>query len=177
MASVKYDALFNSVKHEVGSLNSIWATHLVNGAVALENMDNYILAEKAGYDTDGNLTCKALTDATKEGFLVTTVEEDQIMEGETYTDFYNAKDDMVRLTPVVERLRFETSAFELNAGVTAPVKGFVAHFNPATKKFIVSDVATPHASYATAKNKFEVVGVDTDFGYGLDKTTIRLEAK
>jgi hypothetical protein len=140
-------------------------------------MDNYLLAELGTRDADGNLTCQTLTDVTKESFLITTVEEEQLMEGEEYVDFYNATSEPVRLTRLETGVRFDTSAFSLNAGVTEVVRGLVAHFDPTTKKYILSTVGSPHASYATANKKFEVVDEDSDFGYALGKSTIKLECK
>lgn len=184
MASRLYDLISTSGTHQIGSLNTKWTVHMTNGAVATENMENYTLAE-IFYDA-GILKCKQLTDVTKKGYLVTTVEEDQLLEGETYTDFYNATDEIIRLTDVAEQKnsRFETSAFELNADgvanggttVTEVAVGMVAHFNPTTKKYMISNAASPATAYATAVNKFEVVDADSDFGYAFDKPTIRLRS-
>ena len=174
MASRLTDALSVSGNHEIGQLNTKWTVHLANGAKATENMENFTLAE-IFYD-GGVLKCKQLTDATKKGYLVTTVEEDQLLDGETYTDFYNGKNEVVRLTDVKVQLnsRFETTAFSKNTGVVDIEEGYVAHFDPATKKYIVSAPATLHADHATAINHFEVVDADSEFGYAFDKPTIRL---
>ncbi|APR02510.1 TPA: phage morphogenesis protein [Clostridium botulinum] len=177
MATRMYDALMERGNHEIGNLNSIWANPFVNGAILEENVDNFTLVELTGYDEEGNVKCKQLSDITKQGFLVTTVEEEHLMEGETYVDFYNAKGEIARLHRPKQDLRFETSAFELNAGAAKLVYGQVAHFDPAKKKYIISDSASTHADYDKATNKFEVVGIDTDFGYAFDKQTIRLMAK
>ncbi len=174
MATRLYDAISQRGNHEIGSLNSKWTVHMANGAIADENIENYTLVET--YWTEGELHCKQLTDVTKKGYLVTTVEEDQLMEGEEYVDFYNAKGEVVRITDVEKQKnsRFETSAFSLNAGVSSIERGFVAHFDPTTKKYIVSNPASVHADYTTAVNKFEVVDEDSDFGYTFDKSTIQL---
>lgn len=182
MASRMTDVLTIRGAHEIGSINTKWTKHMTNGAIADGNMENYTLAEILW--TDGELHCVQLTDATKKGYLVTTVEEDQLMEGEEYLDFYNATDEIIRLTDVdvQKNSRFETSIFELNADglanggttVTAAAVGDVAHFNPTTKKYMISLASAAATAYGTAVNKFEVVGLDTDFGYPLDKTTIRL---
>lgn len=181
MASRMYDAISKTGEHGIGDLNTKWAKHLVNGAITYENIDNYTLAELSGYDSDNNLTCKQLSDVKNEGFLVTTIEEEQLLQigdyQETYPDFYNGKDEIVRLTRLEKGVRFDTSSFSLNTGVTAVTVGMVAHFDPTTKKYIISVAATPHADYANAANKFEVVNPDSDFGYEYDVKTIKLQCK
>lgn len=165
--------------HQIGQLNTKWTKHLANGAKATEDFDNYLLVELS-YNTDQELVCKVLTDNTKKGYLATTIEEESLLQtdgfSEEYVDFYNAEGEMVRVTDVdaQKNSRFETSAFSLNAGVTEAKKGFVAHFDVTTKKYIISNPASAHADYAGAVNKFEVVDVDTDFGYAFDVATIRL---
>ena len=133
MASRLFDIISTRGNHEIGSLNTKWTKHMANGAIADEDIENYTLVET--YWVDGELHCKYLTDVTKKGYLVTTVEEDQLMEGEEYTDFYNAEGEIVRITDVAaqKNTRFETSAFTLNEGVGAVAVGMVAHFDPASK--------------------------------------------
>lgn len=174
MATRMFDTLSQKGNHEIGSLNTKWTTHIANGAVATENVENYTLVET--WYEENELKCKPLTSTTKKGYLATTIEEEQLLEGEEYVDFYNAIGEIVRVTDVKEQKnsRFETSAFTKNAGVSAIVRGMVAHFDPATKKYIVSNPTSPHASYANAVNKFEVVDEDSEFGYAFDKPTIRL---
>lgn len=179
MASRGYQTIGQRGNHEIGSLNTKWTVHLANGAMATEDFDNYLLVE-LDRNEEGDLTCKVLTDSTKKGYLATTIEEEHLLQtdgfNEEYVDFFNGEGEMVRVTDVdaQKNSRFETSAFSLNDGVAEAKKGFVAHFNPATKKYIVSNPASAHADYAGAVNKFEVVDVDTDFGYAFEKTTIRL---
>ena len=182
MATRMNDVLTQRGNHEIGNLNTKWTKHMANGAIADENIENYTLVETLW--TDGELHCKQLTDATKKGYLITTVEEEQLMEGEEYVDFYNAAGEIIRLTDVdaQKNSRFETSAFVLNddavanggSAISAVQVGQVAHFDPASKKYMISDPSSPATAYDTAVNKFEVVGADTDFGYAFDKTTIRL---
>lgn len=180
MASRGFDTIGVRGTHQIGQLNTMWTKHMVNGAKALENIDNYLLVELSRNADTGELECKTLTDETKKGYLVTTIEEEHLLQtdgfNEEYVDFYNAKDEMVRITDVEaqKNTRFETSAFSLNAGVTEAKKGYVAHFDASTKKYIVSNPASAHADYANAVNKFEVVDVDTDLGYAFGVTTIRL---
>ena len=165
--------------HQIGALNTKWAKHLANGAMATEDFDNYILVELTR-DLEGQLQCKPLTSTTKKGYLATTIEEEHLLQtdgfSEEYVDFYNAEGEMVRVTDVdvQKNVRFETSAFAKNAGVTEVKRGFVAHFDPTTKKYIVSNPSSAHAAYATAVNKFEVVDVDTDLGFAFEIPTIRL---
>ena len=179
MSTRLYDLLTQKGSYGVGDLKTKWAKQLVNGAIVTNaKVDNYTIVELAGRDEDGNLTCKQLSDNTKKGYLVTTVEEEQLMNiggvQETYTDFYNAIGEVARLTYLDEGLEFETSSFSKNTGVEAIADGMVAHFDVATKEFIVSDSKTPHTDYAGAKTKYEVTNKDSDFGYGLDVETIQL---
>lgn len=175
MATRLYDAISQRGEYNIGSLNSKWTVHMVNGAIVDEDVENYTLVE-IFYDAEGELHCKQLTDVKNKGYLVTTVEEDQLMEGEEYTDFYNGEGEIIRITDVKVQTnsRFETSAFSKNAGVTDIKKGFVAHFDPTTKKYIVSNSSSAHADYDNAVNKFEVVDEDSPFGFPFDKQTIRL---
>lgn len=178
MSSRMFKTIGERGTHEIGQLNTKWTVHMANGAVASEDFDNYLLVELF-YD-EGQLKCKVLTDNTKKGYLATTIEEEDLLQtdgfSEEYVDFFNGKDEMVRITDVDQQKnsRFETSAFSKNTGVTTISKGFVAHFDPTTKKYIVSNPASAHADYVTAVNKFEVVDEDSDFGYAFDKATIRL---
>lgn len=179
MASRGYKTIGERGTHEIGALNSKWANHLVNGAVALEDFDNYLLVELER-DAEGVLGCKVLTDNTKKGYLATTIEEEDLLQtdgfSEEYVDFYNATGDMVRVTDVdvQKNVRFETSAFTKNTGVTEIKRGFVAHFDPTTKKYIVSNPTSLHTDYTDAVNKFEVVDEDTDLGFAFEVPTIRL---
>ena len=178
MSSRIRDAIFTRGNHQVGTLNTLWPEPLANGAKALADFDNFILVERAGYDTDGNITCQPLSAVTNKGYLVATVEEEHLLTefGETYVDFYNATGEMVNLIILRTGVRFETSAFTKNTGVTTMTKGMVAHFDPTSKTFIISAAGTPHADYATAVNKFELVHEDSDFGYNIGKATVRLMA-
>lgn len=180
MANRIFEQIFTQGTHEVGVLNSSFSKHIVNGAkLTVADSDNYLLVEDAGFDSEGVRLVKPLTDTTKKGLLLTTVEE-EVLFGDAelqgnYTDFYNAVDEMVRPTIQEEYLHFETSAYSLNTGVTVPAYGLVAHYDVATKKYILSDAGSAHLDYATAGNKYLVVGVATDFGANVGKATIRLE--
>lgn len=178
MASRLFRAIGQRGNHEIGTLNTKWTKHMANGAMAAEDFDNYILVEILR-DDEGQLTCKPLSDTKKKGYLATTIEEEHLLQvdgiSEEYVDFFNGKGEMVRITDVdaQKNSRFETSAFSANGDITIK-EGFVAHFDPTTKKYIVSDPTSAHVDYETAINKFEVVHTDSDFGYAFDKPTIRL---
>ena len=180
MSSRLLKALTEVGSHQVGTLNTSWAKQVVNGAkLTTADVDNFTLVEMDGRDTDGNKQCKQLSVNTNKAYLITTVEEEQLQNiggvQENYTDFFNEVGEMVRLTVLEDGLHFETSAFSFNVGTTVAIKGLVAHFDVATKKYILSVAGTAHADYATASAQFEVVNEDTDFGYGLSVPTIRLE--
>ena len=183
MANRIFKSLFTEGNHEVGTVNTSWAKPIANGAIlTTADIDNYLLVEFDGYNSDGVRQCKPLTDTTKKGLLVTTVEEESLFADEAsiqgnYKDFYNEVGEIVNLTIQEEYLRFETSAFTLNTGVTAPTYGHVAHYDTATKKYIISNPASAHADYATAGNKYEVVDPSTDFGFNVGKACVRLECK
>lgn len=182
MASAKIDALLATSNHECGVVNTSWAKEFTNGAkLTVANADNFTLVELAGFDADGNFQCKPLTANTVKGFLLTTNEEEALYgDGElqgNYTDFYNKLGDMCKLTVQEQYLRFETTAFTLNAGLGSVARGNVAHYDFTTKKYIISAVGTENAGYAAAVNKYDVVGVDTDFGQNIGVTTVRLMCK
>ena len=181
MATRLLDVLTQEGTHAVGNLNSKWAKHYANGAILTGgNVDNFTIVELDGYDTEGNAKCKKLADKTHKGYLVTTVEEEQLQNfagfQEGYRDFYNKEGEIIRLTMLDSDLRFETSAFTKDSnnsdGITV---GDVAHFDVSTGKYIISLSSNAHTDYATSANKFEVVGVDTDLGYAYGIQTIRLK--
>lgn len=182
MANKKFEALFATNSYGVGTINTSWSKNLTNGAkLTVADASNYTLVELAGYDSDGNALCKPLSSNTVKGFILSTNEEEALYgDGElqgNYTDFYNKVGDMCNLTIQESYVRFETSAFTKNAGLATIALGNVAHFDVATQKYIVSAVGSAHADYAASANKYEVVGVDTDFGQNVGVTTIRLMCK
>lgn len=180
MASRIMKILTQTGTHGIGTLNTAWAKQVANGAkLTTADVDNYTLVEMDGRDADGNKQCKQLSAKANKAFLVTTVEEEQLQNigiiQETYVDFYNEVGEMVRLTRPEVGVRFETSSWSFNAGVTVAIKGLVAHFDTATKKYILSTSGAPHADYAGSSVQFEVVDEDTDFGYAYAVPTVRLE--
>ena len=185
MANYKMKVLLQEGTHEVGVLNSSQSRDIVNGAkLTGGDLDNFLLVEDAGWDEEDGRLCKALSDNTKKGFLVTTIEEESLYADEeflqgNYRDFYNAQGEFVRMTLLEAYVtRFETSAFELNSGVDKATRGMVAHYDATKKKYIISKSASDaEAGYSTAVNKFEVVDVETDFGFNVGVPTIRLESR
>lgn len=160
------DALKKKGTHAVGNLASIKVRTLNHGAkVEGEPIDNFTLVE-LDFNEDGERVCRQLSDVTKKGYLIASPEARYL--GEDLTDFYNDVGEYARIVYLDEGLRFDTSAFEGEA-----VNGKVAHFDPATKKFIIHDGT--HADFANAKAKFLVVGSEEEVGYHLGVPLVRLE--
>lgn len=176
MASRILDALKQQGNHEVGNINS-WKIRVVpNGAVVVDApIDNFTLVE-LGFGENGERTCKQLSAVGNKGYLIASVER-RYVPGEQMVDCYNAVGERVRIIVLDEGLRFDTSAFSLNTDVTEIKNGQVAHFDPATKKFIISDPTATHADYATARDKFFVVSNEDDLEYTNGKPLVRLEVQ
>lgn len=174
MASRFLDALTAKGGNQIGSLNTMWTKHMANGAIATEDIQNYTLAEIAW--VDGVLTCKKLSDPANKGYLVTTVEEDQLFQelgfSETYRDFYNAEGEIIRITDVdaQKNSRFETSAISAEDATTV-AEGQFAYWDVATGTY---KITTDLTDLDAVVNKFEVVDADTMLGYSFDVPTIRL---
>lgn len=166
MATELEKALNQYKKRTTGAVNSWKVRTLSHGAKVIEEMDNFILGE-LGFDENGERTVKPLSDVANKGYLVATVERRYM--GEPIDAFYNAVGDRARVIYLDEGLRFETSAFE----GTDVANGRFAHFNPATKKFILHDGS--HADYAGAVDKFVVVNHEDDLEYTQESAQIRLE--
>lgn len=159
--------------HAVGSINVIQVKTLANGAkVTGAAVDNWTLVELAGFNEDGERLCKAVTAKDKKGYLVASVE--QRFLGEDISHFYNDVDDFARLVVLeADYTRFEASNYTLSV-VTEVENGQVAHFDVATKKFIISALATPHADFATSAYQFEVVADLEDTAGNFLQPTVRL---
>lgn len=173
----KIAELFKKGTHNVGVINSKHARSLANGGILVGgDLDNYTVVEFAGYDAEGNDTFKALVDNATKGFLVATVEEEDLysdvalLQG-NYYDFYNAVGEAIRVFAQERDLRFEASNYS-----GTPVQGHLAYYDKATKKFVIVG-ATATTEYTNAGNKYVVVDVNTSFGDNLDVPTIRLQAK
>lgn len=154
-------------KHAVGNLNSLKIKTVAHGAlVEGADVDNFTLVE-LGFNADGERTCKQLSDVANKSYLIATPETRYM--GEELVDFFNGVGERARIVVLEDAYtRFDTSAFS-----GTPEKGKVAHFDPATKKFLIHDGA--HADYAGAKAKFLVVSNEEDLDYTLGAPTVRLE--
>lgn len=158
MASVIVQTLKNLPKHNVGSLNQ-WTKDLLNqGAIVdTSDMDNYTLGE-LGFNAKGKRVVKPLTDQTKKGVLVASV-EDWMQEFETMAQFYNAVGEYARIVYQTQNHHFEASNFEL-ANSSKPVKnGQDVHYDITKKKYIISNDTTNHTDYTAAGNKYIVVDI------------------
>ena len=95
---------------------------------------------------------------------------------EDLSKFYNAVGEKGRLVVLEpDYTRFSTSSYTKNAGLATVVRGNVAHFDVATKKFIISAAGSAHADYATSYNQFIVVADETDTAGEFSVPTIRLQ--
>lgn len=161
--------------HEIGNLSSIKIRTLNQGALVVDApIDNFTVVE-LGFDAEGDRTCKQLTDVTKKSYLIAAPENR--MMNEELVDFYNDIGERARIVFFEEGLRFDTSAFEKNTGVTTIKNGQVAHWDVAKKKFLIQEAASPVAAYATANKKFLVVLSEDDLEYTAGKTLVRLEVQ
>lgn len=176
MASTILKAYTTEGTHNVGNINSINVLTLANGAVVkTADMDNWVIAKLDGtYDADtGRPNCVVASAATDRGYLVASPE--QRFLGEEVNNFYNEVGEPVRLVILQPNYtRIEVSNHSFNAGVTEVVKGLVAHFDPTTKKYILSTAGAAHAAYATAGHQFEVVGDLDDTSGHFTESVVRL---
>lgn len=160
-------------KHAVGSLNTIQAKTLANGAkVSEEPVDNWTLVELAGFDEEGVRLCKALSDKAKPAYLVATPE--QRFLGEDISHFFNDVDEMIR--PVVlesHYTRFECSNFKFNDGVTEVKNGQVAHYDITEGVYIISEANLAHVDFEDSAYQFEVVADLNDTAGNFLQPTVR----
>ncbi|MFB5759097.1 hypothetical protein [Paenibacillus medicaginis] len=175
MATRQLKVLTEVGTHGVGSLNVIQVKTLSGGAKVIgTDVDNYTLVEDAGFNADGDRTVKQLSAITNKAYLIASPEIRNM--GEALVDFYNGVGEFARIViPEPGYTRFETSSYSLNTGVSEVAKGHVAHFDPATKKFIISVAGTPHTDYAGSSAQFLVVASEDETGYTLGAPTVRLE--
>lgn len=174
MATRQTQILKQKGSHEVGNLNNIKIKTVNHGAIVTgADVDNFTLVE-LGFDANGERTAKQLAAKGNKAYLIASPEARYM--GEELVDFYNAVGERARIVVLEPAYtRFDTSAFTLNAGVSAVANGLVAHFDVATKKFILSAAGTPHADFATSSAQFAVVSNEADAEYGLGKPVVRLE--
>lgn len=174
MATRQFRALQERGNHEVGNLNNIKIKTLAYGAVVTGgDIDNFTLGE-VGFGADGERTVKQLSAIDKKAYLVASPEARYM--GESLVDFYNAEGERARLV-ILEPgyTRFDTSAYAKNTEATEIKNGQVAHFDPASKKFIISAAGSAHADYAGSSAQFVVVGAEDDLEYVAGKPVVRLE--
>lgn len=175
MATQKLINLTNPVLHEVGTLNSWRVRDIANGAiVAATPIDNYTIVELA-FNSEGERIATQLSNVANPQYLIASVERRYI--GEELAEFYNGVGERARIVILDQGVRFQTTAFSLNAGKTEVNKGDVAHFDPTSKKYIVSNAGSPHSGYASASTKFTVVGDVEDTAGNFYKDNIRLEVQ
>lgn len=169
MATRQMKALIERGTHNVGNLNNLKIKTVAHGAIVVdEDVDNFTLVE-LGFNEDGERVCRQLSDVTKKSYLIATPEVRNLGLGEELVDFYNAVGEHARIVILEEGYtRFDTSAF-----TGEPANGKVAHFDPATKKFIIHD--GEHADYANAKAKFLVVNNEDNLDYTCGLPLVRLE--
>lgn len=174
MATRQFQALTEKGTHAVGNLSNLKIKTVNYGAIVTgADIDNFSLVE-LGFNADGERTATQLSAITKKAYLIASPEARYM--GEELVDFYNAVGERARIVILEEGYtRFDTSAFSLNTGVTEVAVGQVAHFDPATKKFIISDAGNPHADYAGSSAQFVVVSNEADMEYSLGAATVRLE--
>lgn len=175
MATRQLKVLTERGNHEIGNLTSMKIRTLNHGALVITApIDNFTIVE-LGFNAEGERTCKQLSDVTKKSYLIASPENR--MMNEELVDFYNEVGERARIVFLDEGVRFDTSAFEKNTGVTTIKNGQVAHFDVAKKKFLIQEAASPVAAYATATKKFLVVLNEDDLEYTAGKILVRLEVQ
>jgi hypothetical protein len=148
--------------HAVGNLNSSQVV-TIGEVKAGASLENYTLVELS-YNGSGERVANYLSDITKTGYLACAVEV--LYDSEQLKEYYIGSGEYFRTVHIQRGLRFETSSY-----TGTPVNGQFAHFDPATKKFVVDGAVAS----ATAKNNFLIVDANTaEYGFGLP--TVRLEA-
>ena len=165
MASNVLDAMKNLRQnlHNVGSLNQWKKKSLNQGVIADEDMDNFTLVKIEFDPATGERIAKHIANNQEKGVLVASV-EDYMQQYETISSFFNEKGERIRIVATEVGMRFECSNvdYEDQNLVDNPIKnGQVAHYDQASKKFIISNV-TPGGTvnYQAAANKLVVVDKD-----------------
>lgn len=171
MATKAFQALTEKDQHTVGNINSssLYVKDIPNGVKFKADADNFTLVELAF--ENGERVASPLSAVTKQGYLVASPERRYL--DEDIDAFYVGAGEYGRIIHLDKGIRFETSAFTLNTGVTELAVGLSAHFDPTSKKFIVHDGT--HADFATAVNQFVVVAGQEDVRYTLGQPLVKLE--
>lgn len=178
MATELQRALSNQAnKHSVGNLVSTrkHIQDLANGALYVEDVDNFHLVEIEFSATSGEPEAKYLTDNTIDKskiFLSAGMDGQRFNAGEEISGFFNGVGEKQRVVYLTQGLIFDTSAFELDATVTEVAVGNFAHYNPATKKFVIHDGT--NADYANASVKFVVRRNESETMFTLGQPMVRL---
>ena len=174
MSTRQLKAMQERGNHEVGNLSNIKIKTLAHGAMVTGgDIDNFTIGE-LGFGEDGERTVKQLSAIDKKQYLVASPEARYL--GEDLVDFYNAEGERARIVILEEGYtRFDTSAYAKNTDATEIKNGQVAHFDPASKKFIISAPGSAHADYEGSSAQFVVVGAEDDLEYVAGKPVVRLE--
>lgn len=155
MATQKYSS------HAVGNLNSKEDVLTIPEVKAGADLDNYTLVELT-HDGSGVRVATQLSDITKKSYLACAVEV--LYDNEFLKEFYIGTGEFFRAIHLKAGVRFESSAY-----TGTPVVGQFAHFDPATKKFVVDAVKN-----ATAVNNFLIVDI-VALDYSIGVPALRLE--
>lgn len=175
MATNAFRALTKKDKRTVGNLVSThkYIRDFANGGLYVEDVDNFHLVEGAFNALTGEFEVKYLTDKTKDAqhtFLAAGVEQRFLVQ-DGIEQFFNGQGERQRIVYLTNGLIFDTSAYTLNSDVSALAAGQKAHYDTATKKFLVHDGT--HADYATATIKLEVKSSENDVAYTLGQPMVR----
>ena len=155
--------------HEVGHMMTMFKHRetLPFGAVlTVADQDNYLPVYLDGYNADGEEICKPVDSLTIGGmYLITSPEARhyQNVASETLGDFFNEVGEKITLDMMkVGTTTFQSTAFSYHASVTVAVKGNVAYYDFATKKYIVSTLGGAPTAYTNSGTQFEVVYGEAD---------------
>ncbi len=157
MSSIVLKAIANlgKEKHAVGSLNNHDIKMVNMGAKCKEDIDNFMIVE-LGFNEKGERICSLLSDVTKKGYLIASV-EDYLSQYENISSFFNGEGEMARIVIQEAGTRFECSNV-VGSESSAPIKnGMKAYFDPAKKQYVVSNGKSEDQAFATAGNKYIVV--------------------
>lgn len=152
-------------KHNVGSLNSLRVVTVPNVKMS-GNEDNWTLVELS-YVNGERVATAINAETTDVAYLLCSEEVIYDTERDAFINFYNGDGEYVRVTIIKQGLRFECSNY-----TGTPVAGHFAHFDTATKKFVI-DGATKSG---TAKNVFQITDILAT-EYTLGAACIRLEVQ
>ena len=174
MSSRILEAMKNkNVKHGVGNINN-WSQALINlGAIVTGSaIDNFEIVE-LDWNEEGERICKKLSDTTKKGYLICSVEDYLEEFGEDISDFFNSVGEKARIGIQETGRRFEVSNFKADNNSKEIKNGQKVHYDATEGVYIVSNNTTDNSNYATAGNKYHVV--DADAGVLGGQQLIRLE--